>query len=153
VSVLAIQQPPSGNLPLFLHVLGATVLFGGMLALTIVSFAARRGAGGEHAPLLSRLFLRAFLLAVVPAYVVMRVGAQWIDSKEYPHGKEPGWVGVGFAVSDVGILVLLVIGIVAFLARRRPGQGWPTKTLPVLSSLYVLALAVAWFAMSGKPGS
>ena len=39
----------------------------------------------------------------------MRVGAQWIYSKEndiYP--TDPTWVGIGFIVADAGLLILLI---------------------------------------------
>ena len=148
---VAVQQPPSGNLPLFLHILGAVALFGGTLALVVLGLAAR-GRAAEHAPLLARVAWRTFLLLVVPAYVLTRAAAQWILDKEYPNGHEPGWVGVGFAVTDPGLIVLLAIGVAAFVARRREGRGWPPVALAILSALYVLALGVAWFAMSAKPG-
>ena len=77
----------------------------------------------------------------------MRVGAQWIDGKEFPNGNEPGWVGVGFLVSDAGR---------AAPADRRDPARCPARSacccaVPVLAAIYVVALGVAWVAMSGKP--
>ena len=63
--------------PLFLHVLGAMVLVGALLAvLTALALAWKDGGGGS---LLRRIALRTLLLGAVPAYVAMRVGAQWLD--------------------------------------------------------------------------
>ena len=77
----------------------------------------------------------------------MRVGAQWILSRENLEDDSPGWVGVGFIVSDAGILVLLALTVLGWLALRR------TRVAPWfagLASIYLVALGVAWFAMSAK---
>jgi hypothetical protein len=148
---LAIQQGSNGDLPLFLHVLGATMAFGAIVTLVIVGFAARRAAS-DRALWLRRLNFRIALLVVLPTWILMRVGAQWIDSKEYPHGHEPGWVGVGFLVSDVGALIVLALLILSWFGSRRDDSRAAT-VVPWLAALYAVALGVAWFAMSAKPGA
>lgn len=142
--MLALIRPDAWNLPLFLHVLGATVLFGTVGVVAVAGFAIRRGT--DHQLLLARVAQRTYMLGVIPAYIVMRVGAQWIDGKEFPNGNEPGWVGVGFLVSDAGALLLVVVGILLAVRRERI-----LLAVPLLTGLYVLALGVAWVSMSGKP--
>jgi hypothetical protein len=142
--MLALIRPDSWNFPLFLHIFGATVLFGTVATVAIAGFASRSHAGYEQ--LLARVAQRTFLLGIVPAYILMRVGAQWIDSKEFPNGGEPGWVGVGFGVSDAGVILLLIVGILLAVRRQRV-----LLAVPVLTAIYVVALGVAWVAMSGKP--
>jgi hypothetical protein len=142
--MLALIRPDSWNLPLFLHVFGATVLFGTIGAVAVAGFAIRGRA--DHQLLLARVAQRTFLLGVIPAYILMRAAAQWIDDKEFPNGDEPGWVGVGFLVSDVGAILLVVVGILLAVRRQRI-----LLAVPVLTALYLVALAAAWFAMSGKP--
>lgn len=142
--MLALIRPDSWNFPLFLHILGATVLFGTVATVAIAGFASRSHAGYEQ--LLARVAQRTFLLGIVPAYILMRVGAQWIDSKEFPNGGEPGWVGTGFIVSDAGVILLLIVGILLAVRRQRV-----LLAVPVLTAIYVVALGVAWVAMSGKP--
>ena len=142
--MLALIRPDSWNFPLFLHIFGATLLFGTVTTVAIAGFASRSHAGYEQ--LLARVAQRTFLLGIVPAYVLMRVGAQWIDSKEFPNGDEPGWVGVGFIVSDAGVILLLIVGILLAVRRQRV-----LLAVPVLTAIYVVALGVAWVAMSGKP--
>jgi hypothetical protein len=142
--MLALIRPDSWNLPLFLHILGATLLFGTVATVAIAGFASRSHAGYEQ--LLARVAQRTFVLGIVPAYILMRVGAQWIDSKEFPNGGEPGWVGVGFIVSDAGVILLLIVGILLAVRRQRV-----LLAVPLLTALYVIALGVAWVAMSGKP--
>ncbi|HSS80835.1 MAG TPA: hypothetical protein VLK24_06520 [Gaiellaceae bacterium] len=142
--MLALIRPDNWNLPLFLHILGATVLFGTVATVAIAGFASRSHAGYEQ--LLARVAQRTFMLGIVPAYIVMRVGAQWIDSKEFPNSGEPGWVGVGFLVSDAGVVLLLIVGILLAVRRQRV-----LLAVPILTAIYVVALGVAWIAMSGKP--
>jgi uncharacterized membrane protein len=142
--MLALIRPDSWNFPLFLHIFGATVLFGTVATVAIAGFASRSHAGYEQ--LLARVAQRTFLLGIVPAYVLMRVGAQWIDSKEFPNGDEPGWVGVGFIISDAGVILLLIVGILLAVRRQRV-----LLAVPILTAIYVIALGVAWVSMSGKP--
>ena len=143
-------RPTSFDLPLFLHVLGAMVLFGAALTTSVVSTA------GWHRPDMPVLRRTAFwsLLAVgVPGYVAMRGGAQWIYSKEGFNGHgDPTWIGIGFGVADAGLLILLITIGVAFWWRRT-GKAAAARAVAVLSSLYLALLAIAWLAMSGKWGS
>jgi hypothetical protein len=142
--MLALIRPDAWNLPLFLHVLGATVLFGTVGVVAVAGFAIRRST--NHQLLLARVAQRTYMLGVIPAYILMRVGAQWIDSKEFPNGNEPGWVGVGFLVSDAGAILLIIVGILLAVRRQRI-----LLAVPLLTGLYVIALGVAWVSMSGKP--
>lgn len=138
---------PTCGAPLFVHVLGATLLFGALFAVTTVGFASTRIV--EHGPLLRRLAFTIMLAGVWPSYILMRVGAQWVLSHEGLDENTPGWVGVGFLVSDVGILVLLVLTLLGWLGLRKPRLGiW----FAGLAAIYLAALGVAVFAMSAKPG-
>ena len=139
---------PTCGAPLFVHVLGATLLFGALLAITTVGFASVRIV--EHGPMLRRLAFTIMLAGVWPSYILMRVGAQWVLAHEgLDNDSVPGWVGVGLLVSDVGIVVLLVLTLLAWLGLRRPRVGvW----FAGLAAVYLVALGVAVFAMSAKPG-
>jgi hypothetical protein len=100
--MVAAIRPDAWNLPLFLHVLGAMLTFGAVGAVALLSFAAR-GRVPEQGLLLRRWALWTGLLGVVPAFVLMRVAAQWIADKEYPgNAKTPGWLDVGFIVTGAG---------------------------------------------------
>jgi len=149
--MVAAIRPDSWNLPLFLHVLGATLTFGAVGAVALLSFAAR-GRVAEQAVLLRRWAFWTGLLAVVPAFVLMRVAAQLIADKEFPgDAKTPGWLDVGFIVTEPGALLLLVMLILAWFAARRETFR-AAAAVPWLASIYLIALGVAWFAMSAKPG-
>jgi hypothetical protein len=138
---------PSCGAPLFVHVFGAMVLFGAVLAVATLSLASHRIE--QHAPLLRRLAFLITLAAVWPAFIVMRVGGQWVLNHEGLDENSPDWVGVGFLVSDAGIVVLLLLTLLGWLGLRRPGAG---RFHAGLAVLYLVALGVAWFAMSAKPG-
>jgi hypothetical protein len=148
--MIALVRPGAWDFPLFVHVLGAIVLFGGVGSVALLAFAALRY--DAQAALLRRAAFMTTLLVVWPSYVVMRVGAQWILTREGLDQNPPGWVGWGFAVSDGGIVVLALITLLGRLSMspRRPQAG---KFLAGLTVLYVIALGLAWFAMSAKPGA
>jgi hypothetical protein len=148
--MLATIRPDSWNLPLFVHVLGAMVLFGATATVAIAGFAAR--SRSAHAELLARVALKTFLFAIIPSWIAMRVGAGWIEGKEFANGGDPGWLGVGFAVSEGGALLLIALGILGWVSVRRRGVGRAAVAVPVLAGIYVVALGIAWWAMSAKPG-
>jgi hypothetical protein len=135
-------------LPLFLHVLGAMVLVGAMLAVLVVTVAAWRR---PEVAALRRAALWTLLVVALPAWVVMRIGAQWIHTDEFgsSSGGGPTWIDIGFAVADLGVLVLLVTSGVAFWWNRA-GTTLAGRLVGGLTGLYLAMLAVAWLAMSGK---
>src|SRR5207244_9168559 len=98
-----------------------------------------------------RLAFTTLLAVVWPSYVVMRVGAQWIYSREDLHPTTPTWIAVGIAIGDGGALVLVALTVLGWLSlRRKPGV---VRYFAGLASLYLVALGVAWWAMSAKPGA
>jgi hypothetical protein len=144
--VIAFSRP---FLPLFLHVLGAMTLAGAVFAVIIASATAWRR---PDAPALRRVAWISLVAVAIPSFVVMRAGAQWIYSKEGWSGKnDPTWLGIGFGVADTGLLFLIGAAVVAYWWKRtsKPLAG---RILLGLSSLYLVLLAVAWLAMSGKWG-
>ena len=135
-------------LPLFLHILGAMTLVGAILAVLVLTAAAWRR---PEVAALRRAAFRTLLIVAIPAWIVMRVGAEWIYSKEFgsSNADDPTWVGIGFAVADAGLLVLLVTSGVAFWWNRA-GTRLAGRLVGGLAGLYLVLLAVAWLAMSGK---
>ncbi len=135
--------------PLFLHILGAMTLFGAILAAVITSIVAWRR------PDLAVLRRATFwaLVSAVPAYVVFRIAAQIIysDEKDAFGGTDPTWIGIGFAISDAGLLLLLLSLGLAYWWKRggRPIAG---RLVACLTSIYLVLLGVAWFAMAAKWG-
>ena len=151
MTVLASIRPDSWNFPLFLHVLGAMVLVGGLLA----SGAALAFARGEEAVL--RLGYWSLLLIGLPGWILMRIGAEWIYSKEGwdDVDEEPSWLGIGYITADLGgllILIALIAGGIGVYRMRRGGGSALLKVTMVLSLIALAAYVVAVWAMSGKPG-
>jgi hypothetical protein len=150
MDVLATVTPDDWNLPLFIHVLGALVWTATLLVAVLAFVDARRG--GEP-----RFGFLTLLRWSIPSYIVMRVGAQWILSKEKLEDSEAAWIGIGFAVTDLGLLLLVIATICSGIAARRArrseagsGKGLATTALVLTGLLLVGALVSVW-AMTTKP--
>jgi hypothetical protein len=153
VTTLGAIRPDEWNFPLFVHVLGAMILVGGLLTgAGILAF-----ARGEASFL--RLGYWSLLAVSLPGWVIMRIGAQWIYTEEdwdkLAEGvDEPGWLSTGAFIGDVGGLVLLVSlavgGLGVYRLREGRGAGLLKATL-VLSIILLVAYVVAVWAMTGKP--
>jgi hypothetical protein len=144
--VLAAIRPDDWNFPLFLHVLSAMVLFGAVV-LAAVSVAGNSQAG-------LRLGFRSLLVGAIPAWIAMRLSAQWIASEENLLDEDvdtPAWVDIGFTTSEASLLVLIAATVCAGIAvRRGAGGGLRTATV-VLVGITIVAYVVAIWAMSAKP--
>jgi hypothetical protein len=147
VIVLATVRPDDWNLPLFLHTLGAMVLVGGLVLAVASLVAAWRG--GEAATV--RVGYRALLLAVLPGWLVMRLAAEWILSKEGLEDANLAWVDIGFALAEPGLLLIIVATVLAGLAARSGRAGTGVRVAAVLVSVLVVAYLVAVWAMTAKP--
>ncbi len=156
MTLLASIRPDDWNLPLFLHILGAMVLVGG-LVLVIASLASARS--GDSAAVGLRLAYRSLLLAVIPGWIVMRLAAQWIASKEGLDDLEepPAWVDIGYVTSEPTLLLLIAATVCAGIAARRAregggrGFGGLNTAALVLVTISLLAYVLAIWAMSTKP--
>ena len=146
MTVLAVIRPDDWNFALFIHVLSAMVLFGAVV-LAVVSV-----AGASQAAL--RLGFRSLLIGAIPAWIAMRLSAQWIASEEnlLDEGVDtPAWVDIGFITSEGSFLVLIAATICAGIgARRERSRGLRTAT-GVLVAVTIVAYVVAVWAMSTKP--
>lgn len=141
------------NLALFVHVLGAMILVGGLVAATSALGFARRDAS------LLRLGYWSLLAVALPGWVTMRIGAQWIYSEQgwddLPEGfGEPTWLEIGWITADLGGVIILVSLVLGGIGVRRLRQGKGTALLSTTLVLSLVALAaylVAAWAMAGKP--
>jgi hypothetical protein len=144
--VIAFSRP---FLPLFLHVLGAMLLFGSVLTATITSWSGWRR---PDVAVLRHATFWALVAVAIPAWLLTRIFAQVMLSKEDDVYDDPTWVGIGFIATEPGLLILLAAIGCAFWWRRssKPRAG---RIAAVLCALYLVLLAIAWLAMSGKWGS
>jgi hypothetical protein len=154
VTVLAAIRPDSVNGPLLLHVLGALVLVGALLTASVAAIVGWR----DETPLLTRLSYKTLLLVAFPAWIVMRVGAEWTYSREHLdkvyNGDDPAWLGIGYGTADTGgllLLIALILGGVGLRRMRRGGGPTLLRVSAVLGTLILLVYVVALWAMGGKP--
>jgi hypothetical protein len=152
-TVASLTRPDSWDLPLFVHVFGAMVLVGG-LALSAISLIAAWRSGSAA---LTKLGFMSLFYGALPGYVVMRAGAQWIAHKEGLEDSDISWINIGFSVSDLGFVVLvisLVIGGIGVRRINRGEGGVPSISARIatgLISLFLIACLVAVWAMTVKP--
>jgi hypothetical protein len=149
--VLAVVRADDVNFALLLHVLGAMLLVGTLvLALTALFLAWR---DGTEAP--ARLAFRSLLIGVIPAWILMRVGAQLVLDKEGLEDAELAWLDIGFITAEPGFLFIIIATVLAGLAARRGSCGESigsgVKVAAVLASVMVAAYVIATWAMTAKP--
>jgi hypothetical protein len=154
MTVVAALRGSSVNFPLFVHVLGAMLLVGTLLTVALAIALSWRGRWAS--PGLTRFGLLVLPIGVVPAYVLMRIGAQWTESREkLPDEVEDStWLGIGYITADIGGLVILISVIVAAFGLRKlkaGGGAGLARAAGLLSMLLLAAYVVAIWAMSTKP--
>ena len=152
--MLAAIRPDSWNFPLLLHVLGAMLLIGALILAAVILV----GAWRSGSPALVRSGARVLVLGVFPAFLLMRISAEWVASKEGVNDIDPppSWVDIGYITGDLGALLIIVSMICAGLAvrRMRRGETGPSVSARIatgLLSFLVLAYVVAIWAMTTKP--
>jgi hypothetical protein len=148
---LAVIRPDGWGLPLLVHVAGSTVLVGSLVVVACLALARHAGDAA-----LVRLGFATLFVGAVPGFVLMRAGAEWIKSKEHVPD-DPSWIGIGYGVSDLGLLLLVVASVLAGLATRRLRRGPErasglTTAVAVLVGVNLVGYAVAIWAMTTKPG-
>jgi hypothetical protein len=146
--LVALIRTNDVDLAVLVHVLGAMVLVGGLLTSAAAGIAGWRGGTLR----LQRLSYFVLLAVALPGWIVMRVGAEWVYSKEH-WAKIPGsqaWLDIGFITADGGGFLLLVALILGGIALRRGGRRL-LRANAVIAVVIVLAYIVTIWAMGGKP--
>jgi hypothetical protein len=154
MSMLAAIRADDVNFPLFLHVFGAMLLVGTLFAVALATLLAWKRP--DDATGLTRFSLRTLMMGVLPAYILMRIGAQWTESREnFPDDFDPAWLGIGYITADAGallVLISLILGAVG-LRKLRSGSGGVGfgRAVGIISILLLVAYIVAVWAMTAKP--
>ena len=152
--MLAAIRPDEQSFALLLHLVGATIAFGGLLACATSLLLAR----GETR--LLRLGYFSLLLVALPGWILMRAAGQWLFDQqnwsELPSNlNDPAWLKIGFIVADWGGVLFLISLAVGALGLRRlqtgNGSAALLRSTMVISLILALAYAIAVWAMTGKP--
>ena len=152
--LLAAIRPDDQSFALLLHLVGATVVFGALLASATSLLLAR----GETR--LLRLGYFSLLLVALPGLILLRLAGEWLyrlqNWNELPDQiDKPAWLKIGFIVADWGGLLLLVALALGGIGVRRLHNGKSgtvlLKATMVISLILILAYIVAVWAMTGKP--
>jgi hypothetical protein len=150
---LLIIRPDSWNLPLLFHVGGAMAL---VASVTVAAVALIQGwrTSDPSAASLKRFGAKTLLYAAIPSYFVMRIAAQWIESREHLGNSNAAWLGDGYLAADTGGSLLLIATILVNMAVRRDpesGLGKLAKVGAGISLILVALYVFAIWAMTTKP--
>ena len=152
--MLAAVRAHSVDLAVFVHVLGAMTLVGGLVTAVAAGIAGWRDANGA----LRRFSALTLFAVALPGWLIMRLAAEWAYSKEgwdkVPSKFQPNWLGIGFLTADVGGIVLLIALVLGGIGIRRMRSGRGTRLLRASTALAAILIAVyivAVWAMGGKP--
>jgi hypothetical protein len=152
--VLAAIRPDEQSFALLLHLVGATIAFGGLLACAVCLLL----AGGQTR--LLRLGYFSLLLVTLPGWILMRLAGQWLFNlqnwSDLPSNlHDPAWLHIGFVVADWGGVLFLISLVVGGIGVRRlqtgNGSAALLRSTMVISLILAVAYAVAVWAMTGKP--
>jgi len=147
-------RPDTWNLPVLVHVAGAMALVASVTVVAVVFVTGWRTSDPGAAAALQRFGARTLLFAVLPSFLVMRIGAEWALSKENLSNSNASWIGIGFGVADFGGLLMLIAIIIANIGARRAREGGMsvlTKIATAISLLLLVGYVIAIWAMTSKP--
>jgi hypothetical protein len=151
--MLAAIRPDEQSFALLLHLVGATVVFGALLACATSMLLARGDA------LLLRLGYFSLLFVGLPGLILLRLAGEWLYRlqhwNELPDADRPAWLDIGFIVADWGGLLFLVAlalgGVGVYRLREGKGGSGLLKATMVIALILAVAYVVAVWAMTGKP--
>jgi hypothetical protein len=152
--VLAAIRPDDQSFALLLHLVGATVVFGALLA-SATSLALARGDTR-----LLRLGYFSLLLVGLPGLILLRLAGEWLYRLQHwdeipDEVDKPAWLDIGFAVADWGgllfLLALALGGVGVYRLRNGKGGTGLLKATMVIALILIVAYVVAVWAMTGKP--
>ena len=152
--VLAAIRPDNQSFALLLHLVGATVVFGALLASASFLVLAR----GETR--LLRLGYYSLLFVGLPGLILLRLAGEWLYrlqnwNKLPDQFEEPTWLNIGFIVADWGgllfLLALALGGAGIYRLRRGKSEAGLLKATTVIALILIVAYVIAVWTMTGKP--
>jgi hypothetical protein len=148
------MRPDEQSFALLLHLVGATVVFGALLASATSILLARGDAR------LLRLGYFSLLLVGLPGLILMRLAGQWLSNLQKwddlpAQFDQPAWLGIGFIVADWGgalfLLSLALGGLGIYRLRQGNSATGLLNATMLITLVLILAYAIAVWAMTGKP--
>jgi hypothetical protein len=154
MTLLSVVRPHSWDLAVFVHVVGAMILVGGLVTAAGAGLIGWRDGGAA----LRRFSALTLFAVALPGWIIMRVGAEWAYSKEgwdkVPDKLQPTWLGIGYVTADIGgliLLIALVLGGIGIRRTRTGGGAGLLKASTALAALLIAVYIVTVWAMGGKP--
>lgn len=146
------MRPDDVNLALIVHVLGAMVLVGALITAAAASLIGWR----DENPALRRLSAMTLFAVALPAFIVMRVGAEWVAANEHLTDVDPTptWLGIGYGTADLGgllLIIALVLGGIGVRRSRTGGGDGALRASGAIAAVLVLIYVIAVWAMGAKP--
>jgi hypothetical protein len=144
------MRPDSITIAVFVHVLGAMVLVGGLVTAASAALIGWR----DEAVALRRFSYRTLLTVALPGWFVMFAGALWSESKEHLDNVKFAWLGIGHIAAEGGGLLLVIALVLGGIGQRKPqgaGGNGLVKTSSVIATLLVAVYVVAIWAMGAQP--
>jgi hypothetical protein len=146
------MRSDSINVALLVHVFGAMVLVGGLVTAAGSAIVGWRDEGEA----LRRFSYWTLLAVALPGFIVMRIGAGWVQSKEHLDNlpNDPAWLSIGMGTADGGGLLLVIALILGGIGLRRSRTGGGSgllKASSVIATVLVAAYIVTIWAMGAKP--
>lgn len=98
--MLAAIRPDDWNFPLLLHVLGASLLLGALIAAVTAQLLVWRRSPPAAVLPFARLSFRTLLFVAIPAWFLMRIAGEWIASRENWDDVDdvPSWLDLGYLI-------------------------------------------------------
>ena len=144
------MRPDAISIAVFVHVLGAMVLVGGVVTAAGASLIGWR----DESVALRRFSYRTLLTVALPAWFVMFGGAMWASSKEHLDDAETAWLTIGHIAAEGGGLLLLIALILGGIGVRRSDGGGGSgliKASGAIATFLVAVYILAIWAMGAKP--
>jgi hypothetical protein len=146
------MRSDSIDIALFVHVLGAALLVGALVTAATAGLVGWRDEGAR----LRQFSYRTLLWVGLPAYIVMRIGAQWVESEEKLDDLKdtPTWLDIGYITADGGgllLLIALILGGIGLRKSRSGGGDGLLKASGAIATFLVAVYVITVWAMGGKP--
>jgi hypothetical protein len=122
-----------------------------LVGATVTGVRAALASESPPAPAWSRRFsFRTLLMVALPAFVLMRIGAELIRGKEIDGAPNPPGRPSAYTTADGGAFLLIVAIVLAWLAVRR-GRPGLARAAAVVAGIAAIGWIITVVMMATKP--